>query len=133
MRISLLVLRERKRTRVGSNVAAPPKAREEVDLDKDIAISPIFCHQLDLVTRWNLWGAGPVLVGKEGAFQEPEELCDPTGMVALNPELLFDVSAAEANLMEYFEQSLLNEDGVPTAEIEKGVSLRKTTIKVKDQ
>jgi len=33
-------------------------------LEKDIAVSPIFCNQLDLIYLHNYWAEGTVLVGE---------------------------------------------------------------------
>jgi hypothetical protein len=84
--------------------------RPEV-LQKDIAVSPIFCQQYVLIDRHNYWGEGSVHVGKH-ELKEAQYFSDPTGSVCLNTEILFDISAAEYALQSVFSSCFLgdNED-----------------------
>jgi hypothetical protein len=63
--------------------------------EKSIAVFPIFCHKLDLLDRWNIWGDDSPLVGKEGATVIPNCFLDPSGTHELNTQLLFDILSAE--------------------------------------
>jgi len=73
-----------------------------IQIDKDIAISPIFCSQLDLVYRHNFWGEGPVRVGEDNDQQDSTSFQDPSGAYELNPKLLFLVTDAEDALQWKF-------------------------------
>ena len=96
-------------------------------------MSAIFCHQLDLIDCWNIWGSGDPLVGKEGNTVEPSCFMDPSGKHPLNINLLFDIKAAEKTLCEYFEKNHLLEEENRVHRSEKGdngVSLRATPARV---
>jgi hypothetical protein len=71
--------------------------------EKKLAISVIFCHQMNLIDKLNLWSEGPVLVGKGNVFEEPQQFTDPSGENHLNTESLFHISSEEAAVMAYFE------------------------------
>jgi hypothetical protein len=77
-----LMTKERRRWRA----AAAAKRRgnkksgiQENNVEKLLAVSPLFCHQMILIDRWNLWGTGPVLVGSGETLEEPKGFCDPSG------------------------------------------------------
>jgi hypothetical protein len=123
-----LLTRERKRARVG----APTKRPEVTQEEKTLAISPIFCSQMDLIDQWNLWGDGPVLVGKAMDLEPPTRFTDPSGKNALNVNMLFDVSSAEKTLMAYFEYSSLEGAVHKVSRSEKEVSLRMTPATLED-
>lgn len=86
---------------------------------------------MDLIARWNIWGQGPVLIGKEDSLSEPKCFCDPMGKSALNVQQLFDITAAEQSLMLHFSNNHLEEEPnrVQRSETE-GISLRMTPVKV---
>jgi hypothetical protein len=105
---------------------------QENNVEKSLAVSPIFCHQMILIDRWNLWGTGPVLVGSGETLEEPKGFCDPSGKNLLYPNLLFDVSSAQDTLMAYLEHNHLQEDPNTVHRSEKAVSLRMTPALLKD-
>jgi hypothetical protein len=96
--------------------------------EKKLAISVIFCHQMDLIDKLNLWSEGPVMVGKGNAFEEPQQFTDPSGENPLNTESLFHVSSAEAASMAYFELFNLQGERHIVSRSEREVSLRMTPV-----
>jgi hypothetical protein len=118
-----LLMKDRKRVRAGSGLRSNEVESDFTDLEKTLAITPIFCSQLDLIESWNLWGSGPVLVGKKGREIEPTRFTDPTNRTPLNFEILFEISAAQDTLMEYFEETQLKGPLDKIGESEKKVSL----------
>jgi hypothetical protein len=91
----LTTARKRAKLRGVESTPVAPREKSKMDnlLEKSITVTPIFCHKIILIERLNLWGEGPVLVGKDGAEEEPTCFCDPSGRNNLNTDLLFDVSA----------------------------------------
>jgi hypothetical protein len=77
-------------------------------VEKQIAVSPIFCQQLVLIDRHNYWGEGSILVGVD-KMVEPSSFCNPTGIDSLNTEVLFDISAAEDALQIVFQECFLGD------------------------
>jgi hypothetical protein len=96
--------------------------------EKKLAISVIFCHQLDLIDKLNLWGDGAVKVGKGNCFEEPRQFTDPSGEHELNTESLFDISGAEEAIMAYFDFNSLSGELNQVGRSEKDVSLRMTPV-----
>jgi hypothetical protein len=90
-----LLTRERKRARVGDPTKRPAGATQE---EKTLAISPIFCSQMDLVDKWNLWGQGQVLVGNTTNLVPPTQFADPSGKNKLNVNMPLDASSAVRKL-----------------------------------
>ena len=72
-------------------------------LDKLLTLSPIFCHQLVLIEQHNLWGQGSVRVGNSKGTTEATSFTDPSGTHALNVGVIFDITAAEKTLEDYFD------------------------------
>ena len=101
-------------------------------VEKSLAVSPIFCHQMILIDQWNLWDTGPVLVRSGENLEEPKGFCDPSGKNSLYPNILFDVLSAQDNLMAYLEQNHLQKDSNTVHRSEKAVSLRMTPALLKD-
>lgn len=127
-----LLMKERKQFRVGNGLVPIDQIDiiDHGDLEKNIAISPIFCHQLALIDRWNLWGKGSVLVGAKGKERIPDYFTDPTGRTALNSDILFEISSAQTTLKNYFDQTYLTGDLDDIGASEKQVSLAMTPIKI---
>lgn len=128
-----LLMGDRKKVQAGSLYGDPGTNDDTaVDLSKEINITTILCHQIVLVERLNLWGLGPVCVGKKGKESEPDKFVDPSGEFALNPELLFDITSGERFLKERFAATYLDTDGKPTEEIEKKFPPKQTTVLSQD-
>jgi hypothetical protein len=113
-----LLLKERKQFCQGLATVSTSK---NPSLEKTFAMSVIFLQQLDLIERWNVWGEGPVRVGEQGKEAVAAQLfSDPTGITHLNYNILFEISAGEETLMQYFEKTQLvsqPDDGI--TELEK--------------
>jgi hypothetical protein len=104
---------------------------EAANSDKTIAVSPIFCSQLDLIERLNVWGEGPVLVGKKGQEEEAQQFIDPMGkQQGLNIDILFDISGGMEQLHEYFETTRLTGDLENLGDAEKAIKLTVTPVKI---
>jgi hypothetical protein len=130
-----ILMKERKRWKAAASNMRRDNRVASQSAEKTLAVSPIFCHQMDLIDRWNIWGDRSPLVGKDGETSVPKCFMDPSGQHALNIQLLFDISAAEDTLMEYFSKNHLEDslDRVQRSEVgEHGVSLRKTPALVAD-
>ena len=108
------------------------KSGSQNNVEKSLAVSPIFCHQMILIDQWNLWGTGPVFVGSGENLEEPKGFCDPSGKNPLYPNILFDVSSAQDTLMAYLEHNHLQEDSNTVHRSEKAVSLRMTPALLRD-
>ena len=125
-----MLLKERKRWKAAASNQQRTNKRAERNIDepveKSLAISPIFCSQMDLIAQWNIWGEGDVLVGKGESTVAPYCFSDPSGKHQLNINLLFDISAAGKTLVDYFSKFHLEEkaNSVQRPETgEDGVSL----------
>jgi hypothetical protein len=128
-----LMTKERRRWKATVDAKQRGDQKSSQDhLDKMLAVSPIFCHQMALIDQWNLWGTGPVLVGPGENLEEPKEFCDPSGKNFLYPNILFDISSAKYTLMAYVEHNHLKEDPNRVHRSEKDVSLRMTPALVED-
>ena len=123
-----LLIKERRRWKAGNS----SDSRESDPLnaalpDKSIAVSRIFCHQLDLLSRWNIWGAnGEPRVGSASATTEATSFTNPLGNYPLNTQLLFDITAVDKRLSEYFDHRFIQGNDT------NAVSLRMTPVKVSD-
>ena len=102
-----------------------------IRIENDIAVSPIFCYQLDLIYAHNYWGDGPVLVGEYNCI-ESTSFSDPSGDNALNPNILFDVSNAEEALKIMFQEVYLAEPSERKKPKDFDSSFKKTVDLVKD-
>lgn len=131
LRRASLLLKDRKRDRTELNRLFGITERGELGAnreEKKLAISVIFCHQLDLIDKLNLWGDGAVKVGKGNCFEEPRQFTDPSGEHELNTESLFDISGAEEAIMAYFDFNSLSGELNQVGRSEKDVSLRMTPV-----
>jgi hypothetical protein len=123
-----LLLKDRKRDRSELNRLFSHNKKKTKESDNKLAISVIFCHQMDLIDKLNLWSDGAVKVGKGECFEVPQLFTDPSGENELNTESLFDVSSAEEAIKAYFEHSSLSGEVHQVTRSEKDVSLRMTPI-----
>ena len=129
-----LLLKDRKQDRTELNwlfgipEKQPGVPEANTEEKNKLAISVIFCHQLDLIDKLNLWGDGAVKVGKGNTFEEPMSFADPSSENELNTESLFDISGAEEAIMAYFYFNSLSRELNQVSRLEKDVSLRMTPV-----
>jgi hypothetical protein len=131
LRQAALLLKDRKKVKTEFNHLFSRHASAEEsksDSEKKLAISVIFCHQMDLIDKLNLWSEGPVMVGKRDTFEVPQQFTDPSGEFELNTESLFHISSAEDTLKAYFDLYYLQGEVHIVSRSEKEVSLRMTPV-----
>jgi hypothetical protein len=107
LRWATLLLKERKQERAKLTQIFSQRRANNRESEKKVAISVIFCHQMDLIGKLNLWSEGPIKVGKGAAltFEKPQQFTDYSGEFPLSKGSLFDISGAEEATMAYFEHS----------------------------
>jgi hypothetical protein len=127
-----LLLKDRKRDKSELNRLFSHDKKKTRDSENKLAISVIFCHQMDLLDNLNLWSEGPIKVGKGAHFEAPQSFPDPSGENKLNMESLFDISSAEEAIKAYFEHCSLSGDLHQVTRSEKDVSLRMTPILLRE-
>ena len=100
-------------------------------LDKTLAVSHIFCHQMVLIDQWNLWGEGPVLVGSGDTLvvQPQHSVICPARTFCTEHSFRYLFSKTNPE-MAYVEHNHLKEDPNRIHRSEKDVSLHMTPVLV---
>jgi hypothetical protein len=123
-----MLLEERKRDRKETRIFTSQDTRTKSDHTK-LAISPILCHQLILIEKIGLWkGEDDIYVGSKDTWKAQTILTDPSGENELNVQILFEISQAEKQIMDYFDTYYLSGELNQVARSEKDVSFRKTPV-----